>query len=76
MIVVINKLFQPLTYQTANGTGLHLLPRGRVELPAREVSEELRRAATRGFIALQPVETPATGSVTKAESKAAGKKEG
>jgi len=73
MIVVINKLFQPLTYQTASGAGLHLPPRGRIELPDSQVSEELRRAAQRGFIALEPVDVPSTDNATKAAS---GKKEG
>jgi hypothetical protein len=76
MTVVINKLFQPLTYQTASGAGLHLPPRGRIELPDAQVSEELRRAAQRGFIVLE-ADTPPTGdSVSAPDGKSAGKKEG
>jgi len=73
MTVVLNKLFQPLTYQTASGAGLHLPPRGRVELPEREVSEELRRAAQRRFIVLD-AETPTAGDPV--DSADTGTKEG
>lgn len=75
MTVVINKLFQPLTYQTASGAGLHLPPRGRIELPDAQVSEELRRAAQRGFIVLE-ADTPIGDPVTALDGKSAGKKEG
>ena len=53
MTIVVNKLFQPLTFQTANGVGLHLSPRGRMKLPDNQISEEMRRAAERGLIALE-----------------------
>lgn len=56
MIEITNKLFQPLSYQLADGSGLHLLPRGRATIADRLVSAELRRAAQRGIIALS---TPA-----------------
>jgi hypothetical protein len=76
MTVVINKLFQPLTYQIASGAGLHLPPRGRVEVPDNQVSEEMRRAAQRGFIALEK-DTPPTGDPAHGTNgKSAGKKEG
>jgi hypothetical protein len=54
MIEITNTLFQPLTLQATSGTGIHLAPRGRVTLADAEVSEEMRRAARRGFIRLQP----------------------
>jgi hypothetical protein len=76
MTVVINKLFQPLTYQTTSGAGLHLLPRGRVEVPEREISEELRRAAQRGFIVLEADAPSPDEPVSTPDSKAARKKEG
>jgi len=76
MTVVINKLFQPLTYQTASGAGLHLPPRGRIELPESQVSEELRRAAQRGFIVLETETPPASDPVSAPDGKTAGKKEG
>ncbi|MHB9129739.1 MAG: hypothetical protein ACYDBB_01445 [Armatimonadota bacterium] len=76
MTVVINKLFQPLTYQTASGAGLHLLPRGRVTVPEREMSEELLRAAQRGFIVLE-ADAPSTDDpVSTPDAKATRKKEG
>lgn len=53
MIDITNKLFQPLTYQLADGTGLHLPPRGCATVSDRQVSAELRRAAQRGLIALE-----------------------
>jgi len=76
MTVVINKLFQPLAYQTASGAGLHLPPRGRIEVPDSEISEELRRAATRGFVVLQAVDMPTAEPLAKTKSAATGKKEG
>ena len=69
MIEVCNKLFQPLTLQTKQGTGLHLSPRASARLPEAEVSDEMRRAAGRGFITLRPVAT------NKADAKAAAKAE-
>ncbi|MEI7834084.1 MAG: hypothetical protein WCJ56_12920 [bacterium] len=71
MTVVINKLFQPLSYQTSSGAGLHLPPRGQIELADKQVSEEMRRAAQRGFIVLQ-----ASEDTSKANGKSAVKKEG
>jgi len=62
MIEITNKLFQPLSYQLADGTGLHLPPRGQAVIPDRQVSAELRRAAQRGIVMLQssiPVASPA-----------------
>ena len=53
MIDITNKLFQPLSYQLADGTGLHLPPRGYAQLPERLVSAELQRAAQRGIVQLQ-----------------------
>jgi hypothetical protein len=54
MIEITNTLFQPLTLQATSGTGIHLAPRGRATVADTEVSEEMRRAARRGFIRLQP----------------------
>jgi len=54
MIEITNTLFQPLTLQTTTGVGVHLAPRGRATLNDAEISEEMRRAARRGFIRLQP----------------------
>lgn len=76
MTVVINKLFQPLTYQTVSGAGLHLPPRGRVDVPDSDISAELRRAAQRGFIVLES-ELPSTGeSASTPDAKTMRKKEG
>lgn len=54
MIEISNTLFQPLTLQTSRGKGIHLPPRGRLQIPDTDVSDEMRRAARRGFIRLQP----------------------
>ena len=61
MITITNKLFQPLSYQLADGTGLHLAPRGQTTIPDRQLSADLRQAAQRGVIALL---TPASGETT------------
>jgi hypothetical protein len=53
MTIVVNKLFQPLTFQTANGAGLHLSPRGRMKIADNQVSIEMHRAAERGYIVLE-----------------------
>jgi hypothetical protein len=77
MIEITNTLFQPLTLQATSGTGIHLAPRGRVTIADAEVSEEMRRAARRGFIRLQPA--PVTQEIMgdeTAASKAGKRKEG
>jgi len=65
MITITNKLFQPLSYQLADGTGLHLPPRGQAAIPDRQVSAELRRAAQRGLITLQMPAPAPKSSKTK-----------
>jgi len=77
MIEITNTLFQPLTLQTTTGIGVHLAPRGRATVSDTEVSEEMRRAARRGFIRLQPA--PVTQEIMgdeTAASKAGKRKEG
>ncbi len=79
MIEITNTLFQPLTLQATSGTGIHLAPRGRATLVDAEVSEEMRRAARRGFIRLQPAPvTPESpdGIGDATVSKAGKQKEG
>jgi len=68
MIELTNTLFQPLTLQTTTGVGVHLAPRGRATLADTEVSEEMRRAARRGFIRLQPA--PVTPEIMGDEAAA------
>ena len=77
MIGITNTLFQPLTLQTTTGIGVHLAPRGRATIVDAEVSEEMRRAARRGFIRLQPAPvTPEIMGDEAAASKAGKRKEG
>ena len=77
IIELTNTLFQPLTLQTTTGVGVHLAPRGRATLNDAEVSEEMRRAARRGFIRLQPAPvTPEIIGDEAAASKAGKRKEG
>ena len=86
MIEITNTLFQPLTLQTTTGVGIHLAPRGRATIAEGEVSEEMRRAARRGFIRVQPAPTddpvaalPNDGAGAPAKSKiptTSGRKEG
>ncbi|HEY3415641.1 MAG TPA: hypothetical protein VGM23_02040 [Armatimonadota bacterium] len=78
MIELTNTLFQPLTLQATCGTGIHLAPRGRAVIPDAEVSEEMRRAARRGFIRLLPViaAVPVEPLPDDAASKSGKRKEG
>ena len=86
MIEITNTLFQPLTLQTTTGVGVHLAPRGRASITEADVSEEMRRAARRGFIRLQPAPmtdpdaaVPQEGTGASAKSKiptTSGRKEG
>ncbi len=56
MVEIKNRKFQPLTLHLANSKrSVHLLPRGKTEVADTEVSDEMRRAAERGFIALRRV---------------------
>jgi hypothetical protein len=76
MIEITNTLFQPLTLQATSGAGVHLPPRGRLQIPETDVSEEMRRAARRGFIRLQQATAVLPGLVDDdAVSKAGKRKE-
>lgn len=60
MIEIRNLLFQPLTFQLAGEQrGLHLGSRQRKLVDDAQVSEEIRVAAKRGFVALTVLEQPA-----------------
>lgn len=75
MIEVTNTLFQPLTLQTTSGVGMHLSPRGRLQISESDISEEMRRAARRGFIRLQQATAVLPGlSEDNAVSGKAGKR--
>lgn len=59
MIEIRNLLFQPLTFQLAGQRlGLHLGSRQRKLVEDAHVSEEIRTAARRGFVALTALEQP------------------
>ena len=54
MVEIRNLKFQPLTLHMADSQRtVHLAPRGRIEIAEKDVSEEMRGAAQKGFIALQ-----------------------
>jgi len=58
MVEIKNLKFQPLTLHLANSKrSVHLASRGTVEIDEGEVSEEIRRAAERGFLALREART-------------------
>ncbi len=60
MIEIRNLLFQPLTFQLAGEQrGLHLGSRQRKLVDDAQVSEEIRTAAKRGFVALTVLEQSA-----------------
>ena len=59
MTEIRNLLFQPLTFQLAGqDRGLHLGSRQRKLIEDDQVSEEIRTAAKRGFIALTSQDEP------------------
>ena len=58
MIEIRNLKFQPLTLHLANSKrSVHLAARGTAEIEEGEVSQEIRRAAERGFLALREART-------------------
>ena len=60
MVEIRNLKFQPLTLHLADSTrSVHLAPRGRTEIADGDVSEEIRRAAERGFLVLRDPKPPA-----------------
>jgi len=59
VIEIRNLLFQPLTFQLAGEQrGLHLGSRQRKPIDDAQVSDEIRIAAKRGFVALTVLEQP------------------
>jgi len=59
VIEIRNLLFQPLTFQLAGEErGLHLSSRQRKLIDDAQVSEGIRTAAKRGFVALTAIEQP------------------
>ena len=54
MIEIRNLKFQPLTLHLANSKRtVHLASRGKAEVDDKDVSDEIRNAARRGFVALR-----------------------
>ena len=72
MIEVRNLLFQPLTFQLADGASLHLGPRKRRTIASDQVSPELEQAQRRNYVDLRETEQPkgATLVETSPESPA------
>jgi len=91
MIEIRNLKFQPLTLHMANSKRtVHLAPRGKAEVDDNDVSDEIRNAARRGFVALRdlkparqtrpavpkPVESPPVKSKSAAKDDSKDKKTG
>ena len=73
MIEIRNLLFQPLTFELAGDQrGLHLSSRQRKLLDDAQVSEEIRTAAKRGFVALTVLEQPDQPEAQPAASEEVG----
>jgi len=54
MIEIRNLKFQPLTLHLANSKRtVHLASRGKAEIDDRDLSDEIRNAAQKGFLALR-----------------------
>ena len=54
MVEIRNKRFQPLTLHLADSKRtVHLPPRGKVEVADADVSDEIRKAADKGSVALR-----------------------
>ncbi len=54
MVEIRNLKFQPLALHLADSRrAVHLAPRGRAEVRDADVSDEIRNAAARGFVALR-----------------------
>lgn len=58
MIEVRNLLFQPLTFQLADGASLHLGPRERRTIASELVSPELEQAQRRNYVDLRETDQP------------------
>lgn len=60
MVQIRNLLFQPLTFNLADGRTLHLGVRERKAIAKDSLSEEVRKAAIRGLVELvEPLSSPA-----------------
>ncbi len=73
MIEIRNLLLQPLAFQLAGEQcGLHLGSRQRKLIDDAQVSEEIRTAAKRGFVALTVLEQPDQPEVQPAATEEVG----
>ena len=73
MIEVKNLLFQPLTFQLADGTSLHLGPRERRTIASDLVSPELEQAQRRNYVDLRETEQPKGAAPVEIQSESPAK---
>ena len=75
MIEIKNLLFQPLTlHREGTRGGLYLGPREKALLAEAEVSEEMRKAASRGLASLKLAESAPAIPAESGEENAAAKR--
>jgi len=73
MIEVRNLLFQPLTFQLADGASLHLGPRERRTIASDLVSPELEQAQRRNYVDLRETEQPKGAAPVEIQSESPAK---
>ena len=73
MIEVKNLLFQPLTFQLADGASLHLGPRERRTIASELVSPELEQAQRRNYVDLRETEQPKGAASPEPQSESPAK---
>ena len=56
MIEIRNLQFQPLTFNLADDSSLHLGPRERISIPQKDISPEITLAEKRGLVGLSKPE--------------------
>ena len=73
MIEVKNLLFQPLTFQLADGASLHLGPRERRTIASELVSPELEQAQRRNYVDLRETDQPKGAAPVEIQSESPAK---
>ena len=73
MIEVRNLLFQPLTFQLADGASLHLGPRERRTIASDLISPELEQAQRRNYVDLRETEQPKSAAPVEIQSESPAK---
>ena len=71
MVEIRNLKFQPLTLHLAESKRtLHLPPRGKTEIRSTDVSEEIKKAQQKGFVALKEQAPPKPAKTSQSETTA------